>query len=590
MSVIEEIRTKADIIDIVSGYVSINQSGKYFKSICPFHSEKTPSFIVNPDRQSWHCFGACGTGGDVFSFVMRMESIGFGESIKFLANKTGVELKEKKNDSEFQTLYEVNLIALEFFKENLYSNNTNYANKYLLKRGIDSETAKKFNIGLSLGDLASYLKSKGVKENISESAGLIKKYDSGYRDFFKNRLMFPIHDWKGNVIGFGARSLDDSMPKYVNTSATPVFDKKSILYGLNLAYSEIKKSKTAIIVEGYMDVIAAHQKGYYNVVASMGTSITKQQVGALKLIGNEFVLALDADLAGQEATLRSLDSAWELIGNSQTSRKQSFLNKKNTAFSLKIAEIPPGQDPDDLIRKDSKNWEFIIDNAEPLIDYLIRILSLKIDIKSGEGKMQLVKNIFPLITSIDNYFDQDKYIRILSKQLDVSESSVRASFSSLKNNKIVYRKKNDSHLIPNLNPKIEGQLEKYVLCLLLDNPEFKEYIFEFSPENFSNSEYKEIFIRWRDSSNIEQLNNYLDGYLMNLLTELLSNEPVLLDMKQKKDALFECLNRLERDYLLELQKEILSTKHEKIPPSRDLEEKIIELNKLIKKSFLKKII
>ena len=590
MSVIEEIRTKADIIDIVSGYVSINQSGKYFKSICPFHSEKTPSFIVNPDRQSWHCFGACGTGGDVFSFVMRMESIGFGESIKFLANKTGVELKEKKNDSEFQTLYEVNLIALEFFKENLYSNNTNYANKYLLKRGIDSETAKKFNIGLSLGDLASYLKSKGVKENISESAGLIKKYDSGYRDFFKNRLMFPIHDWKGNVIGFGARSLDDSMPKYVNTSATPVFDKKSILYGLNLAYSEIKKSKTAIIVEGYMDVIAAHQKGYYNVVASMGTSITKQQVGALKLIGNEFVLALDADLAGQEATLRSLDSAWELIGNSQTSRKQSFLNKKNTAFSLKIAEIPPGQDPDDLIRKDSKNWEFIIDNAEPLIDYLIRILSLKIDIKSGEGKMQLVKNIFPLITSIDNYFDQDKYIRVLSKQLDVSESSVRASFSSLKNNKIVYRKKNDSHLIPNLNPKIEGQLEKYVLCLLLDNPEFKEYIFEFSPENFSNSEYKEIFIRWRDSSNIEQLNNYLDGYLMNLLTELLSNEPVLLDMKQKKDALFECLNRLERDYLLELQKEILSTKHEKIPPSRDLEEKIIELNKLIKKSFLKKII
>jgi len=202
--------------------------------------------------------------------------------------------------------------------------------------------------------------------------------------------------------------------------------------------------------------------------------------------------------------------------------------------------------------------------------------------------MQLVKNIFPLITSIDNYFDQDKYIRLLSKKLDVSESSVRASFSSLKNNKVIYRKKDDSHLISNLNPKTEGQLEKYVLCLLLDNPEFKEYVFEFSPENFSNSEYKEIFMRWRDSSNINQLSNDLDGYLHNLLTEMLSNESVSLDMKQKKDALFECLNRLERDHLLELQKEILSTKHEKIPPSRDLEDKIVELNKLIKKSFLKK--
>ena len=337
-----------------------------------------------------------------------------------------------------------------------------------------------------------------------------------------------------------------------------------------------------------MDVIAAHQNGYNNVVASMGTAITKQQVGALKLIGNEFVLALDADFAGQEATLRSLDSAWELIGNSQTSRNQSFTNKKSTSFSLKIAEVPQGQDPDELIRKDSEKWEFIINNAEPLIDYLIRILSLKIDIQSGEGKMQLVKNIFPLITSIDNYFDQDKYIRLLSKKLDVSESSVRASFSSLKNNKVIYRKKDDSHLISNLNPKTEGQLEKYVLCLLLDNPEFKEYVFEFSPENFSNSEYKEIFMRWRDSSNINQLSNDLDGYLHNLLTEMLSNESVSLDMKQKKDALFECLNRLERDHLLELQKEILSTKHEKIPPSRDLEDKIVELNKLIKKSFLKK--
>ena len=217
MSVIEEIRTKADIIDIVSNYVSINQSGKYFKSICPFHSEKTPSFIVNPDRQSWHCFGACGTGGDVFSFVMRMESIGFGESIKFLANKTGVELKEKKNDSKFQELYQANIVALEFFQENLNSSNADYANKYLLKRGVDNETAEKFKIGLSLGDLTSHLKSKGLNENICESAGLIKKFDSGYRDFFKNRLMFPIHDWKGNVIGFGARSLDDSMPKYVNT-------------------------------------------------------------------------------------------------------------------------------------------------------------------------------------------------------------------------------------------------------------------------------------------------------------------------------------------------------------------------------------
>jgi len=588
MSVIEEIRTKADIIDIVSGYISINQSGKYFKSVCPFHSEKTPSFIVNPDRQSWHCFGACGIGGDVFAFVMRMESIGFGESIKFLANKTGVKLREKETDLKFQALYEANLIALKFFQENLKSRNGDYANKYLLKRGIDKETANKFNIGLSTGELAFHLKSNGIKDSVAESAGLIKNINSVYRDFFNNRLMFPIHDWKGNVIGFGARSLDESMPKYVNTSATQIFDKKSILYGLNLAYDEIKRSKEAIIVEGYMDVIAAHQNGYSNVVASMGTSITKQQVSALKIISNNFVLALDADLAGQEATLRSLDSAWELIGNSQKSRNQLFSNRKMNSFTLKIAEIPPGQDPDDLIRQNSEKWEIIIKNAKPLIDYLIRVLAVKIDVQSGEGKLQLVKSIFPLITSIDNYFDQDKYIRILSKTLDVSESSVRSSFSSLKNNKNGYRKKDDSQLISNLNPKTEGQLEKYVLCLLLDNPDFKEYIFGFSPENFSNSEYKEIFMKWSNSPTIDQLNNDLDGYLLNLLNELLSNKPILVDMKQKKEALFECLNRLERDHLLELQKEILSTNHDRIPPPRDLEDKIVELNMLIKKSFLKK--
>ena len=588
MSVIEEIRTKADIIDIVSGYISINQSGKYFKSVCPFHSEKTPSFIVNPDRQSWHCFGACGIGGDVFAFVMRMESIGFGESIKFLANKTGIKLREKETNLKFQALYEANLIALKFFQENLKSRNGDYANKYLLKRGIDKETANKFNIGLSTGGLAFHLKSNGIKDNVAESAGLIKNINSVYRDFFNNRLMFPIHDWKGNVIGFGARSLDESMPKYVNTSATEIFDKKSILYGLNLAYDDIKRSKEAIIVEGYMDVIAAHQNGYSNVVASMGTAITKQQVSALKIISNNFVLALDADLAGQEATLRSLDSAWELIGNSQKSRNQLFSNRQTNSFTLKIAEIPPGQDPDDLIRQNSEEWEIIIKNAEPLIDYLIRVLAVKIDVESGEGKLQLVKSIFPLITSIDNYFDQDKYIRILSKTLDVSESSVRSSFSSLKNNKNVYRKKDDSRLISNLNPKTEGQLEKYVLCLLLDNPDFKEYIFGFSPENFSNSEYKEIFMKWSNSSTIDQLNNDLDGYLLNLLNELLSNKSVLVDMKQKKEALFECLNRLERDHLLELQKEILSTKHDRIPPPRDLENKIVELNMLIKKSFLKK--
>ena len=411
MTVVDDIRARLDIVDVVSAYVALQKSGRSFKAPCPFHTERTPSFIVNPERQSWHCFGACSTGGDAFSFVMRHQNLEFGEALRILAQKAGVELSQaSKQDSDKRSkLHAVNRLAASWYQERLRSPEGAAAMDYLKRRGVNPEMIDTFQLGYSPDSwdaLKTYLKNMGAPEADAVESGLIYRNDEGRTwDFFRDRLMFPIHDSQGNVIGFGGRQLTEPAPdapgynpKYINTAATPIFDKRSSLYGIHRAHSAIRESNTGIIVEGYMDVIAAHQYGYTNVVASMGTALTENQVSQLKSLATNFILALDPDTAGQEATLRSLEASWKVfqrLASYLTPSGNSLPSHLSDPVVLKVAALPEGKDPDELIRHDSDEWERLTKNAPPLMSYLIPAIASRFDIGTGQGKTQVVEAVYP---------------------------------------------------------------------------------------------------------------------------------------------------------------------------------------------------
>ena len=597
MSVVDDIKARLDIVETVSGYVTLQKAGRNFKAVCPFHTEKTPSFIVNPERQSWRCFGACATGGDAFSFVMRKENLDFRGALELLARKTGVTLTTKSDNDRSEALYRINQVAAKFYQDVLKSSEGKHGMKYLKERGVNAESIEKFELGMSperWDGLKSHLLTKGFSENVAVEAGLVRRNeenDSSW-DFFRGRLMFPIHNRQGQVAGFGARALDDSPPKYINTAQTSIFNKRNMLYGLHLASESIKADSTGIIVEGYMDVIAAHEHGYTNVVASMGTALTEQQVTQLKTLAKSFVLALDPDTAGQEATLRSLESSWRVIGNQsfhgRIDGRQSSIGTlyQREPLTLKIAALPAGRDPDKLIREDAKEWEHLTQEAVPLMDYLIPTIAAKFDLSTGQGKSQAVEALFPVIAATENAFDQERYFRQLAQTLDVSEEALKASIGSTKRNQ---RRSNrqTSDAAPQvsasqLSSSAEHSIEDYTLALLLSRPELREHIHEFAPEHFHKSEDREVFTHWQSCSTIDDLWISLDESLHEHLTYLIQKELVPTDHQEGETALKQCLLRLERRHLLELQEALLASEDASVPPPREMEGEIASVNARIR--------
>ena len=345
MESIDLIKQRLDIIDIASDYLKLTKAGSNHKALCPFHTEKTPSFIINPERQTWHCFGACGVGGDVIELVIKIEKINFSEALKILAQRAGVQLNNNSGPDKNSRLYEINFEACEFYKAQLELPEGKKAKEYIDKRGINDEASETFEFGFSPNtnsNLVSKLTSIGFKEiEIIKSGLAIKRENNQVRDFFYGRLMIPIKNSNGRVIGFGARVLDDSNPKYINTPSTPIFDKKSALFGLSVASKAIRDDNSVVVMEGYLDVITAHQFGFKNVVASMGTALTANQVGSLKSRTNNFVLAMDSDSAGREAVLRSLRNTYRVF--------ERQLGEKSEV-NLSVVLIPSGKDPDTQIR------------------------------------------------------------------------------------------------------------------------------------------------------------------------------------------------------------------------------------------------
>jgi len=406
--VIEKIKDGNDIVDIISESVKLRKVGRNYQGLCPFHSEKTPSFSVSQDKQVFKCFG-CGEGGNVITFVMKNRNLDFNETIRFLADRAHITLEEneelKKTNEKRDVYYKLHIEAARFFFNNLKEDKDMRA--YFYKRGMTDYTIRTFGLGYALNSwdsLLRHLKALRYSEDEIVKSGLATKNEKGkVYDRFRNRIMFPVFDVRGRVIGFGARVMDDSKPKYLNSPETPIFQKGTNLYGLNFALKN-SKEKNLIIVEGYMDCISLSQAGIKNVVASLGTALTKVQAKLLKRYSEEVYISYDADNAGQIATVRGLDIL------------------RAEGISVRVILIPRGKDPDDFIRAEGKDkFLELVQKALPLIDYKILKAKEGLDFKSEEGRITYAKRVVLILNELDP-IEKDVYLQKVSEDAGISES------------------------------------------------------------------------------------------------------------------------------------------------------------------------
>lgn len=421
---ISEILSANDIVDVISSYITLKRSGRGLVGLCPFHSEKTPSFSVSPDKQLYHCFG-CGEGGTVLTFVMKMENLDFLEGLKFLADRAHIALPEPemsesvdKHYKKKQRIISANTYAAKFFYNTLMSNQGEVGREYFAKREISPKIASQFGLGFapdSRNALIEHLKPLGFKENELVDFGLATIKDNKYVDKFRNRVMFPIIDVRGNVIGFGGRVMDDSKPKYLNSPETPAFNKRLNLFALNFAKN--KKSDTLILVEGYMDVIALHQVGINNAVATLGTALTEEQSRLISRFAKNVILCYDTDEAGVKATMRAI----EIFSKTQC--------------RVKVLSLTGAKDPDEFIKSHGGGSEAFVEavrKALPATMFRINILKQGYDIDNSiDDKISFITEAAKILLSTNNMVEVDAYADMLSKNYDIKKESVYAEIKKL---------------------------------------------------------------------------------------------------------------------------------------------------------------
>jgi DNA primase len=649
MTVIDDVKSRLDLVEVVTGYVPLLRSGRSFKANCPFHQEKTPSFYVFPDRQSWRCFGACATGGDAFSFIMKAENLEFAEALKRLAQQTGVVLPTRERRTEQTSSFQINEAAEEFFQQVLASKQGAGCRDYLKNRGLTEETVKKFGLGLSLPDgdsLLKHLTKLGFSPEQQATAGVVRSNDSGrFRDLFRGRLMIPIRNGAGELGGFGSRALDDSKPKYLNSPRTPVFDKGRILYALHLA-KEAAREQGIVVAEGYMDAIMAHQHGFHNVVASMGTALTEHQVAEVRRLTSDVTMALDADVAGQQATLRSLESSWRVFQSREAGRAGgTTLFQRQDIPELKVAVLPEGKDPDEVIRESPEEWARLVREGVTLFEYLLPALCAQVDASTPQGKARVVELLFPFIAAVPEPIQQDHYFQLLASQLEISEDTLQASvgrFSARPNNDrnrsmtvrrpSTPRASEESSTAAALASANRDPVEEYCLALILQYPELGEQAAELKPEYFRRIENREVLsslrrviaaaaaepavtaydqgkskaelvteegddepgtesagepvvkpvVKSAAESLLESLKENVDQELAELVDSLAHKKLPPLDHR-KQSVIQDALHRLEDRYLRELKvEEQMKFAEEPAEATEDLYQEALELNQRIK--------
>ncbi len=523
--ILDEIRNRVDIVTLVSEYVTLKKSGKGYKGLCPFHQEKTPSFMVDGQRQIFHCFG-CGEGGNIFTFVMKIEKLTFPETVKLLANKAGVQLPvyEKQNNKSIQDkelIFRLNRIAAEFYHKNLFLPQGEKALNYLLKRNFNEEIIKRFQLGYAFPGfehLVHFLLSKKTALADIFKAGLgFKSTTTGKPiDYFRDRIIFPIINLQGKIIAFGGRVLDDKLPKYINSPETLVYNKAKNLYGLFQAKQSIRQKNQVIVMEGYTDVLIAHQFGFENTVAPLGTALTSQQIGLLKRFADEVLIAFDSDTAGKNATLRSLSIV------------------KEAGLTVRIVYLPPDSDPADiLLQKGKKFFNNLIENALPLIDYKLKILKQQYNPASSEGKINIIKELFPDLNNISSDIELRSEVKKIAERLGLTEESILLDLNQYKKG----NKKLSNILIHFPVESTHINAEKILIGTMLQRRDAIERIVsDLRVEDFTVPEHREIFsiiINLFNSGEKVSLQKVMDKIeqppITNLLSRIMLRDVISLD-------------------------------------------------------------
>jgi DNA primase len=476
VSPVDEIKERLSVVDVISGYLKLEKTGANFRGVCPFHSEKKPSFFVSPTRQVWKCFG-CGKGGDMFTFVQEIEGVEFTDGLRILAKKAGVQLKTRdpKLNTQRNRAYEICEWACKFFEKQLQEGNIGKtAKKYLTDRGLTEDSIIKWRVGFSPDKwetLLTFLKGKGYLIGEIQKAGLALQSDKGkVYDRFRGRIIFPIFDLNSQVIGFGGRAFvqKDDTAKYLNIPNTVLYNKSNILYGLNYAKVPIRKSDTCVLVEGYTDVILSSQAGVENVVATSGTALTDQQLKILKRYSNNLVTAFDMDIAGDGATKRGIDMA------------QAF------DFDIKVAVMPQDQDPADVALESPDRWKELVDQSKTIIEFYFDSAFIDFD-DQPESKKRASKILLPVIKRITNKIEQSHWVKELAKRLQVSEESIQYELDRQKTDEI----KVEEHVRKEEVKNRQALIEERTVALILNCPEGTKYLEENILDYFS-SKFKSI--------------------------------------------------------------------------------------------------
>ena len=527
MSVIDEIKSKVDIVDLVSeAGVKLRHAGRNYTGFCPFHDNKhTPSFVVWPESGTWRCFGQCNEGGDVFKFVMKRENLDFKEALDKLAARAGVQVptftrqtpEQKETHDKLRILLED---ALIFYRSHLM------ASKPLLdylrqKRGLKDMSIETFGLGYAPNAWDSALvhfTQRGYSEQDLAEAGLVSPRDSGgFYDRFRNRIMIPIRDAEGRMAGFGARIVDpNDMPKFLNSPETPVFTKGHLLYGLDRARKPIRAADQAVIVEGYLDVIALHQAGYANVVSPMGTALTEHQLRLLKRFTRRIVLALDPDAAGQKAVLRGLDAARQAMDRESElgfDARGLLREEARLQADLRVAAIPDGLDPDEIVARNKEEWARLMDQAKPIVTYVMETLAAGQNIIDPKVKNQIAAQVLPLIEDLPNALERDTYRQQLARMLRVDESALTGTQSQAsrgrrpRGNEAQQRQAKEKPKAV-LTVSTNNRVEAYIIAVLVKKPELlyrldrllQEYgLLKLAVQDFDYTDHQMMFGLIRES-------------------------------------------------------------------------------------------
>ena len=555
---IEEIRQNNDIVDVISQYVHLKRSGRNFFGLCPFHNEKSPSFSVSPDKQIFHCFG-CGVGGNVYTFLMKIEGINFIEAVQTLAERANIVLPTLENsaDSAKEELkakvFKVNEYAADFYHKNLYKPEAKMAQEYVKKRKLTNGTLEAFQIGFSgkFNELYQELKKQGFQDQEMLESGLVNRNERGqYIDRYRNRLMFPICDARGRVIAFGGRVLDDSKPKYINSPENVVYSKGRNLFGLNVAKKgDLKK---ILIVEGYMDVISLHQRGITNVVAPLGTALTEQQGWLLRKNSEQIILSFDSDEAGLNAKIRAMDIL------------------QNMGCDIRVLQMEGAKDPDEyIIKYGNARFSNLIEKAISVLEFKVKLLKRDLNLENINDKIKFLNEIAKLIAKIDNTIERELYIDKISREYQISKEAIYAEVNKLAYTNEKSEKTLEKTQVPVIHKRVEQKVipesvkrrENTVLSILLTG---KLEFYEILKQNIQVEDFKDelnqkilkkLYEEFQKSNN--NINSILDNLTeeeQNRITEIMAVDYGIQDMEK---AIDDIIQNYEKDKLNERKMEII---------------------------------